>query len=213
MLNHNSSSMGLPISVNSLNVSPPISLRTHNRRRRTSDPITMLTQHSQQSSEDSGINIGNDDNSIDGVMVTDVGQMDSEGTLKRIRRDAMYDDENMRRQQRLEKNREAAHLFRQRQKQYLLDLERKVELLNTENAEYKAKMELLRTENQMIKEQLGYLRNFISQALTFFPASQGSPAMVTGLSLSDGSLLKGTSIVDNNESGVDASGNSGNNGT
>jgi hypothetical protein len=42
-----------------------------------------------------------------------------------------------RREKRLEKNREAAQLFRQRQKQYLEELEKKVDELATENAESK----------------------------------------------------------------------------
>ncbi|PRP74471.1 hypothetical protein PROFUN_06600 [Planoprotostelium fungivorum] len=68
---------------------------------------------------------------------------------------------------RLEKNREAAHQFRQRQKAYLLELESKVSSLTTENAENKAKVELLRSENQLIREQLNYLRAFITQAVSF----------------------------------------------
>eukprot|EP01119_Soliformovum_irregulare_P008613 TRINITY_DN21718_c0_g1_i1.p1 TRINITY_DN21718_c0_g1~~TRINITY_DN21718_c0_g1_i1.p1 ORF type:complete len:275 (-),score=61.96 TRINITY_DN21718_c0_g1_i1:31-762(-) len=79
---------------------------------------------------------------------------------------------------RLIKNREAAQLFRQRQKAYIQDLETKVNTVTTENADNKAKLELLRSENKLIKEQLAYLRNFISQAIAFsYPLQNQTQAM------------------------------------
>ncbi len=76
---------------------------------------------------------------------------------------------------RLVKNREAAQLFRQRQRAYISDLETKVNGLSTENAENKSRVDLLRSENKLIKEQLVYLRNFISQAVSFsLPTSNSS---------------------------------------
>lgn len=68
---------------------------------------------------------------------------------------------------RLLKNREAAQLFRERQKEYINELEKQVNALTTENTDAKSKVELLMSENKIIKEQLQYLRNFIAQALSF----------------------------------------------
>jgi len=80
------------------------------------------------------------------------------------------DDElQVKRNRRLVKNREAAQLFRQRQKAYINDLEQKVEKLSTENVTLQSKVDLLSAENKLIKEQLGYLRNFISQVTMTFP--------------------------------------------
>lgn len=81
----------------------------------------------------------------------------------------------MKRQRRLVKNREAAQLFRQRQKAYIQDLEKKVSDLSATNNDFRARVELLNSENKLIKEQLLYLRNFITQAVSFsFPKSPGS---------------------------------------
>lgn len=68
---------------------------------------------------------------------------------------------------RLVKNREAAQLFRQRQKAYIRDLEKKVTDLTAAINESRARVELLNSENKLIKEQLLYLRNFITQAVSF----------------------------------------------
>jgi len=71
-----------------------------------------------------------------------------------------------RRQKRLVKNREAAALFRKRQKEYIQDLEKKVNDLQKENVDYRTKVDLLYSENKLIKDQLIYLRNVISQAIS-----------------------------------------------
>lgn len=85
------------------------------------------------------------------------------------------EERNMKRQRRLVKNREAAQLFRQRQKAYIQDLEKKVADLSATNNDHRARVELLNSENKLIKEQLLYLRNFITQAVSFsFPKSPGS---------------------------------------
>lgn len=85
------------------------------------------------------------------------------------------EERNMKRQRRLVKNREAAQLFRQRQKAYIQDLEKKVADLSATNNDFRARVELLNSENKLIKEQLLYLRNFITQAVSFsFPKSPGS---------------------------------------
>jgi len=95
----------------------------------------------------------------------------------------------MKRQRRLVKNREAAQLFRQRQKAYIQDLEKKVADLSSTNNDFRARVELLNSENKLIKEQLLYLRNFITQAVSFsFPKSPGSDGEGTG-STSPNSLL------------------------
>ncbi|EFA78647.1 putative basic-leucine zipper transcription factor [Heterostelium album PN500] len=87
------------------------------------------------------------------------------------------EEKHMKRQRRLVKNREAAQLFRQRQKAYIQDLEKKVHDLTTNNSEFRARTELLNSENKLIREQLMYLRNFITQAVSFtFPKGpNGSP--------------------------------------
>jgi len=87
----------------------------------------------------------------------------------------LEEERQLKRQRRLVKNREAAQLFRQRQKAYIQDLERKVTELTSHNNDARARIELLSSENKLIKEQLLYLRNFITQAVSFtFPKSGGS---------------------------------------
>ncbi|KYQ90652.1 putative basic-leucine zipper transcription factor [Tieghemostelium lacteum] len=92
------------------------------------------------------------------------------------------EERTMKRQRRLVKNREAAQLFRQRQKAYIHDLEKKVNDLTSTNSEFRARVELLNSENKLIREQLLYLRNFITQAVSFsFPPKSGSGNNSTGL--------------------------------
>lgn len=89
--------------------------------------------------------------------------------------------DNEKRQKRLVKNRRAAQLFRKRQKQYIIDLEKQVNGLASQNAAYSAKVDLLSAENNLIKDQLGYLRSFISKAVQLsFPTDgrgNGGPPM------------------------------------
>jgi len=63
------------------------------------------------------------------------------------------------------KNREAAQLFRQRQKAYIQDLEKKVAKLNAETTQYRSKVDLLTTENKLVREQMNYMRSFLSQIM------------------------------------------------
>lgn len=92
------------------------------------------------------------------------------------------EERNMKRQRRLVKNREAAQLFRQRQKAYIQDLEKKVGDLTATNNEFRARVELLNSENKLIKEQLLYLRNFVTQAVSFsFPKVGNMPAAPPGM--------------------------------
>mmetsp|Transcript_110350 Transcript_110350/g.165120 ORF Transcript_110350/g.165120 Transcript_110350/m.165120 type:complete len:278 (+) Transcript_110350:47-880(+) len=80
------------------------------------------------------------------------------------------DDSKVKRQKRLVKNREAAQLFRQRQKNYIQDLEKKVEALVAENNQFNGKAELLQSENRLLRDQLTYLRGFLTQIMSMaFP--------------------------------------------
>jgi len=100
------------------------------------------------------------------------------------------DEKTMKRQRRLVKNREAAQLFRQRQKAYIQDLEKKVQDLGATNNDYRARVELLNSENKLIKEQLLYLRNFVTQAVSHsFPKGTSPPGMpAIGITSSTASL-------------------------
>eukprot|EP01097_Dermamoeba_algensis_P001917 TRINITY_DN1753_c0_g1_i1.p1 TRINITY_DN1753_c0_g1~~TRINITY_DN1753_c0_g1_i1.p1 ORF type:complete len:132 (+),score=35.44 TRINITY_DN1753_c0_g1_i1:59-454(+) len=89
------------------------------------------------------------------------------------------DDEDapieVKKQKRLEKNREAAQQFRQRQREYISELESKVQGLNTTNSEFRSRLDDLDKENKLLKDQLAYLRNFIGKAVTFaYPADGAS---------------------------------------
>jgi hypothetical protein len=69
------------------------------------------------------------------------------------------------RQKRLVKNRQAAQLFRKRQKQYISDLEAKVADVTNRNIGLTAKVDVLAAENKLLKDQLCYLRTFVVSAL------------------------------------------------
>jgi len=75
-------------------------------------------------------------------------------------------DNHVKKKRRLEKNREAAQQFRQRQKTYIRDLEDTVNKLNTEKIQFQSKVDLLFTENRLIKEQLSYLKEFINHVIS-----------------------------------------------
>lgn len=63
-----------------------------------------------------------------------------------------------------------------RQKAYISELEKQLNTLSTENADYKSKVDLLRTENKFIKDQLAFLHNFISHAISLsFPSTNSAP--------------------------------------
>eukprot|EP01088_Endostelium_zonatum_P007063 TRINITY_DN19224_c0_g1_i1.p1 TRINITY_DN19224_c0_g1~~TRINITY_DN19224_c0_g1_i1.p1 ORF type:complete len:322 (-),score=87.06 TRINITY_DN19224_c0_g1_i1:83-1048(-) len=69
-----------------------------------------------------------------------------------------------------QKNRQAAKMFRQRQKDYVEDLEAQVETLQDQNKNLQSKVDLLIVENKLVREQLAYMRNFCSSAFQFaFP--------------------------------------------
>lgn len=72
---------------------------------------------------------------------------------------------------RLLKNREAAQQFRQRQKEYIQNLERKVADLNNVVQENHKHIELINTENRLLRDQLVYLYNVMRQNLSLSPTS------------------------------------------
>jgi hypothetical protein len=74
----------------------------------------------------------------------------------------------------LSRNREAAQLFRQRQKAYLQELEENVTEIAIENSEMKAKAELLRSENKLVRDQLDYLRNIIAEGIAYSVGGPGA---------------------------------------
>jgi len=83
------------------------------------------------------------------------------------------DEQDTKRQKRRVKNREAAQLFRQRQKQHIRDLEEEVRGINNKNVVLNTQIEVLKAENTMVKEQLRYLRCFITEGLKFaFPENK-----------------------------------------
>ncbi len=66
---------------------------------------------------------------------------------------------------RLVKNRQAAQLFRKRQKEYIADLENKVAEVTNKNIALMAKVDVLASENKLVKDQLAFLRTFVVGAL------------------------------------------------
>eukprot|EP01112_Ceratiomyxa_fruticulosa_P024037 TRINITY_DN950_c0_g3_i1.p1 TRINITY_DN950_c0_g3~~TRINITY_DN950_c0_g3_i1.p1 ORF type:complete len:410 (+),score=108.35 TRINITY_DN950_c0_g3_i1:246-1475(+) len=105
-------------------------------------------------------------------MVAIGGKLYHESQLDSIDESTLTVDERkqLKKQRRLVKNREAAQLFRQRQKEYIVNLERRAAELTQANHEASARVELLSSENKLMKEQLVYLRNFMKQAVSFsFP--------------------------------------------
>ncbi|KAL6079431.1 hypothetical protein QOT17_001054 [Balamuthia mandrillaris] len=89
--------------------------------------------------------------------------IDDEANETRDVREPSEPDERV--EKRLQRNRKAAQLFRRRQKQYIKDLEKRVEELNCHNAQFLSEERLLLIENRLIKEQLAYLRDFVNQVV------------------------------------------------
>lgn len=75
--------------------------------------------------------------------------------------DRRIDKHQLRRQ----KNRAAAHQFRERQKEYISSLEKSTFALTTDNAALRAKLDVLQSESKVLHEQLIYLRSLIGQAV------------------------------------------------
>lgn len=76
------------------------------------------------------------------------------------------EEQKLKRQRRLIKNREAAQQFRQRQKEYIQNLERRVTELNSHVGETHKHIELLTAENRLLRDQLVYLYNVMRQNLS-----------------------------------------------
>lgn len=129
-------------------------------------------------------------------------------------KDPVADDKKaIKKQRRLAKNREAAQLFRQRQKEYISNLENRAQQLVLLNNEANARAELVASENKLMKEQLTYLRNFMKQAVSFSmpygalpgtSSSSPSPTSPAGL-VPTNPFLGG--LVPSPQLGVDAMGN------
>jgi len=110
------------------------------------------------------------------------------------------DDKVAKKQRRLMKNREAAAQFRHRQKAYMHKLEKHAAELTTSNQQVTAKIELLSSENKLMKEQLGYLRNFVKNAVSLsFPPPAQMPAALPpdsspiDLTSSNGAIISSSS--------------------
>lgn len=85
------------------------------------------------------------------------------------------EEQKLKRQRRLIKNREAAQQFRQRQKEYIQNLERRVTELNSHVGETHKHIELLTAENRLLRDQLVYLYNVMRQNLSLTSPSPLSP--------------------------------------
>lgn len=89
----------------------------------------------------------------------------------------MDEEQKMKRQRRLLKNREAAQQFRQRQKEYIQNLERRVSELTSLVGESHKHIELLNTENRLLRDQLVYLYNVMRQNLSLTSSPTASPSI------------------------------------
>jgi hypothetical protein len=65
------------------------------------------------------------------------------------------------------KNREAAQQFRQRQRDHIDELEKQVQQLLEQRAQYNTQTDVLLAENKLVRGQVQYMREFLTQALTF----------------------------------------------
>jgi len=114
-------------------------------------------------------------------------------------------EQENKRQKRRVKNREAAQLFRQRQKQHIRDLEAEVKGINDKNTQLTTQMEVLKTENTMVKEQLHYLRCFVLEGLKFAFPDQGKIQQLEAMFLTVNGRNPTTSNIskDNNNTSGD----------
>lgn len=83
----------------------------------------------------------------------------------------MNDDGNLdgkdEKTKKLLKNREAAQQFRQRQRDHIDVLEKQVQQLIEQRAQYNSQTDALLAENKLVRSQVQYMREFLSQALAF----------------------------------------------
>jgi len=73
------------------------------------------------------------------------------------------EEKKLKRQRRLIKNRESAQLSRQKKKQYVEDLERKVQALTAETESLRTQVNQLTNNNLQLEEQVTCLQNFINE--------------------------------------------------
>eukprot|EP01093_Parvamoeba_rugata_P007755 TRINITY_DN2255_c0_g1_i1.p1 TRINITY_DN2255_c0_g1~~TRINITY_DN2255_c0_g1_i1.p1 ORF type:complete len:222 (-),score=-11.77 TRINITY_DN2255_c0_g1_i1:163-828(-) len=85
----------------------------------------------------------------------------------------------LKKQRRLAKNRTAAAQFRQRQKEYIANLEQRVEELGKGDMERKYRLAHLESENQVLREQVASMRAWMDRCVTFSAAAPAPPALVS----------------------------------
>jgi len=73
-----------------------------------------------------------------------------------------FENNELKRQRRLIKNRESAQASRQRKKSHIDDLERRVKELNSENISLKDNLSAVSSENRQLKNDLSYLQAIVS---------------------------------------------------
>ena len=82
------------------------------------------------------------------------------------------EERQLKRQKRLIKNRESAQLSRQRKKQYMEELEKKVENLNATNESLAEQVSSLTSDKQKLEEEVLFLRNLVKQSPTMSPSEK-----------------------------------------
>jgi hypothetical protein len=82
------------------------------------------------------------------------------------------EERKLKRQKRLLKNRESAQLSRQRKKQYVEELEKKLETLTTSNDSLNEQVNHLSSDKQRLEEEVLFLRNLIKSSPTMAPAEK-----------------------------------------
>jgi len=107
-------------------------------------------------------------------------------------------EQETKRQKRRVKNREAAQLFRQRQKQHIRDLEAEVKGINDKNMQLTTQMEVLKAENALVKEQLHYLRCYVLEGLKFAFPDQSKVHELEAMFASVSARSLGTANADSN---------------
>jgi len=129
-----------------------------------------------------GLHISNDTESNEGGAVLGVERtpvLASIPTPSIPKRKTSIQVENimLKKRKRQEKNREAAQLFRQRQKAKVVELEKKMEVLINISNGYRHTIEALFSENKMLAEQLIYWKNVVASGIliTRMPGYAESP--------------------------------------
>jgi FtsZ-binding cell division protein ZapB len=84
------------------------------------------------------------------------------GQVTEVRELTPFENNELKRQRRLIKNRESAQASRQRKKSHIDDLERRVKELSSENTSLKENLTSLSSENRQLKNDLSYLQAIVS---------------------------------------------------